>query len=145
MILPVHPELPRVVQQFLLHSGMVPAAIGTQTAGSIVRPASFSRSVRLQAFFRLIPRTGMLKTTDSLDTIGYFTSMYDDLERTFNIMRVHGSNYPISNNALNDIERQNKSSDRPWKIAFVKTHTWDNAFDYAKNEILNFVKKVSNP
>ncbi|MDQ3194779.1 MAG: amidase, partial [Bacteroidota bacterium] len=82
-------------------------------------------------------------TTDSLDTIGYFTSKYDDLERIFDIMRVHGNNFPISNNALTDPARQNKPADRPWNIAFVKTHTWENAFNYARDEILNFVKQVS--
>lgn len=123
--------------------GMVPVAIGTQTAGSIIRPASFCGVYGCKPSFGLIPRTGMLKTTDSLDTIGYFTSKYEDLERTFNIVRVHGSNYPKSNNALNDFARQNKTSDRPWKIAFVKTHAWEKAYDYAKDEIINFVNKIS--
>ena len=123
--------------------GMVPAAIGTQTAGSIVRPASFCGVYGCKPSFGLLPRTGMLKTTDSLDTIGYFTAMYDDLERLFDIMRVHGANYPLSNDALNDESRQNKPSDRPWRVAFVKTHTWENAFEYSKQSILDFVKKLS--
>ena len=123
--------------------GMVPVSIGTQTAGSIVRPASFCGVYGCKPSFGLIPRTGMLKTTDSLDTIGFFTSKYEDLERVFEIVRVHGSNYPISNDALSDKRRQNKSEDRPWKIAFVKTYTWDHAFDYAKDAILKFVKKLS--
>lgn len=123
--------------------GMVPFSIGTQTAGSIVRPASFCGVYGCKPSFGLIPRTGMLKTTDSLDTIGYFTSKYEDLERVFDIVRVHGSNYPISNNALTDKSRQNKSVDRHWKIAFIKTYTWENAFDYAKEAIIKFVNKLS--
>lgn len=122
--------------------GMVPAAIGTQTAGSIVRPASFCGLYGCKPSFGLIPRTGMLKTTDSLDTIGYFTSKYEDLERMFEVLRVHGQNYPLSDNALNDEVRQNKPSDRPWKIAFVKTHTWENAEDYAKASIIDFVNRI---
>ncbi|HMS32645.1 MAG TPA: amidase [Ignavibacteria bacterium] len=123
--------------------GMVPLSIGTQTAGSIVRPASFCGVYGCKPSFGLLPRTGMLKTTDSLDTIGFFTSMYEDLERVFDIVRVHGSNYPISNDALNDKDRQNKPADRPWKIAFMKTYTWEHAFDYAKDAIVNFVNKLS--
>ncbi|MDQ3019431.1 MAG: amidase [Bacteroidota bacterium] len=123
--------------------GMVPAAIGTQTAGSIVRPASFCGVYGCKPSFGLIPRTGMLKTTDSLDTIGYFTSMYEDLERMFDILRVHGPNYPISHYALTDETRQNKQKDKPWRVAFVRTHVWKDAFDYAKDSIINFVKKLN--
>lgn len=123
--------------------GMVPAAIGTQTAGSIVRPASFCGVYGCKPTFGLIPRTGMLKTTDSLDTIGYFTSKYEDLERLFNILRVHGTNYPISNNALNNKARQNKPVDRQWRAAFVKTHTWDDAYDYAREAMKDLVDMIS--
>ncbi len=123
--------------------GMVPAAIGTQTAGSIVRPASFCGVYGCKPSFGLIPRTGMLKTTDSLDTIGFFTSKYEDLERMFEIVRVHGTNYPLSNSALSDEARQNKRKDKPWRIAFAKTHTWSDADDYAKNSLLNFIEKLA--
>lgn len=123
--------------------GMVPAAVGTQTAGSIVRPASFCGVYGCKPSFGLIPRTGMLKTTDSLDTIGFFTSKYDDLQTMFEIIRVHGENYPLSNNALTDEKRQNKTPGKPWKVAFVKTHTWKDAFDYAKDSITDFVNRVN--
>jgi len=122
--------------------GMVPAAIGTQTAGSIVRPASFCGVYGCKPSFGLIPRTGMLKTTDSLDTIGFFTSKYEDLQTIFETIRVHGSNYPLSDIALKDESRQNKPSNRPWRVAFVKTQTWENAYDYAKEKILEFVEKL---
>lgn len=49
--------------------GMVPVATGTQTAGSIVRPASFCNVYGCKPSFGTIPRTGMLKTTDSLDQV----------------------------------------------------------------------------
>lgn len=123
--------------------GMVPAAIGTQTAGSIVRPASFCGVYGCKPSFGLLPRTGMLKTTDTLDTIGFFTAMYEDLRLMFDVLRVHGSNYPISHNALSDELRQNKKNGSPWKVAFVKTHTWDDAYDYSKSAIENFVAKIS--
>ena len=123
---------------------MVPAAIGTQTAGSIVRPASFCGVYGCKPSFGLIARTGMLKTTDSLDTIGYFTSMYEDLERMFDILRVHGPNYPLSHYALTDEIRQSKRKGKPWRVAFVKTHVWEHVFDYAKDSIIKFVKKLDD-
>jgi len=123
--------------------GMVPAAIGTQTAGSIVRPSSFCGVYGCKPSFGLIPRTGMLKTTDSLDTIGFFTSRYEDLERLFDIIRVHGTNYPISNTALTDVKRQSKETGKPWRVAFTRTHTWDEASEYAREAILDFTGNLA--
>lgn len=124
--------------------GMVPAALGTQTAGSIVRPASFCGVYGCKPSFGLLPRTGMLKTTDSLDTLGFFTSKAEDLRLLFDIVRVHGCNFPFSHKALTDKSRQNKPDSRPWKIAFLKTYTWEDAFDYAKQSILEYINKLSN-
>ena len=124
--------------------GMVPAALGTQTAGSIVRPASFCGIYGCKPSFGLLPRTGMLKTTDSLDTLGFFTSKVDDLKTIFDVVRVHGANFPFSFKALKDKNRQEKSDNRPLKIAFVKTYTWEDAFDYAKSSIVKYVDLLSN-
>jgi len=123
--------------------GMIPVALGTQTAGSIVRPASFCGIYGCKPSFGTIPRTGMLKTTDSLDTVGFFTSKFEDLERVFDIIRVHGPDYPMSYNAFSDKIRQNKSHNHPWRVALVKTHTWNYAYDYAKNALINFGKKLA--
>lgn len=123
--------------------GMVQAAIGTQTAGSIVRPSSFCGIYGCKPSFGFIPRTGILKTTDSLDTVGYFVLHYEDIRRLFNVLKVHGPNYPLSNAALNDKKRQTKPSDRPWNVAFAKTHTWEYAPAYAQNAIMDWLKRLS--
>lgn len=122
--------------------GMLPVSIGTQTAASITRPASFCGIYGCKPSFGFIPRTGMLKTTDSLDTIGFFASRLVDLERLFESLRVHGPNYPICNNAIKDIKRQNKAINQPWKVALVKTHTWEHAPQYAKDAFINWGKKL---
>lgn len=124
-------------------TGMVPVALGTQTAGSIVRPASFCGIYGCKPSFGLIPRTGTLKTTDSLDTIGFFTTFLEDVERVFDAIRVKGLDYPISHRLLNDPKRQTKPDDRPWRIAFVKTSTWQHAPDYAKSSLLEWVQRIS--
>lgn len=51
-------------------AGMFPLAYGTQTAGSIVRPAAFCGVVGYKPSFGLISRAGMKVMSDSLDTIG---------------------------------------------------------------------------
>lgn len=124
--------------------GMVPVAIGTQTGASIIRPASFCGIYGYKPSFGLLPRTGSLKTTDSLDTVGFFVSKPDDLRQVFDTLRVHGPNFPISYKALKDKSRQVKPHNRPWKIAFCRTHTWKNAPAYAQNSLLEFVKKLTS-
>jgi Asp-tRNA(Asn)/Glu-tRNA(Gln) amidotransferase A subunit family amidase len=112
-------------------AGMVPAALGTQTAGSIIRPASFCGVWGCKPSFGLVPRTGMLKTTDSLDGVGYFVGHATDIEPFFDALRVHGRNFPISDAALSDRARQSAPVGRPWRIAFAKPHVWAKAPDYA--------------
>ena len=123
--------------------GMVPFATGTQTAGSIVRPASFCGVYGCKPSFGTIPRTGSLKTTDSLDTAGFFVIHQSDLRRGFDSMRIVGKDYPISNSALSDKGRQCKPAGRPWRVGFVKTHTWKYAPQYARDAVEGFVKKLA--
>ena len=53
----------------VVSTGMVPFALGTQTAGSIIRPASFCGVWGMKPSYGLIPRTGVLKTSDTLDLV----------------------------------------------------------------------------
>ena len=54
--------------------GMVPLAVGTQTGGSVIRPAAFCGATGFKPTFGLIPRTGVLTQSPSLDTIGVFAA-----------------------------------------------------------------------
>lgn len=74
--------------------GMVPVALGTQTAGSIIRPASYCGVYGFKPSYGLLPRTGILKTTDTLDTVGFFVEEPKYLRPVLNLTRVHGPNYP---------------------------------------------------
>lgn len=59
-------------------SAMVPLAIGTQTAGSVIRPAAYCGIVGFKPTFGLIPRTGILRHSDWLDTVGVFARTLTD-------------------------------------------------------------------
>src|SRR5216683_1269802 len=50
--------------------GMAPLALGTQTAGSVIRPASYCGVVGFKPSFGTIARAGVKPLSDSLDTIG---------------------------------------------------------------------------
>ena len=51
-------------------AGFFPVAFGTQTAGSVIRPAAFCGVVGYKPSFGLISRVGMKLMADSLDTVG---------------------------------------------------------------------------
>jgi Asp-tRNA(Asn)/Glu-tRNA(Gln) amidotransferase A subunit family amidase len=51
-------------------AGLFPLAYGTQTAGSVIRPAAFCGVVGYKPSFGLINRAGMKLMSDSLDTVG---------------------------------------------------------------------------
>jgi Asp-tRNA(Asn)/Glu-tRNA(Gln) amidotransferase A subunit family amidase len=53
-------------------AGMVPIAFGTQTAGSVIRPAAFCGVAAFKPSFRLIPMVGVKDVAWHLDTAGLF-------------------------------------------------------------------------
>jgi aspartyl-tRNA(Asn)/glutamyl-tRNA(Gln) amidotransferase subunit A len=55
-------------------AAMVPLAVGTQTGGSVIRPASFCGVVGFKPTFGAIARTGVLSQSPTLDTIGVFAN-----------------------------------------------------------------------
>ena len=62
-------------------AGMVPAAIGTQTGGSMLRPASFCGVVGYKPSHGAIARGGVLMTSRTLDTLGIFARSVEDVAR----------------------------------------------------------------
>src|SRR5206468_11592461 len=59
---------------------MVPAAFGTQTGGSVLRPAAFCGVVGYKPTFNLINRSGIKFAAESLDTIGVIARTIGDVE-----------------------------------------------------------------
>lgn len=59
-------------------AGFVPAAIGTQTLGSVIRPAAFCGVVGFKPSFGAISRTGIHPFSPTLDTVGVFTRSVAD-------------------------------------------------------------------
>ncbi len=55
-------------------AGLVPLAIGTQTVGSVIRPAAYCGVVGFRPTYGRIPAAGVIPNAPSLDTVGFFTS-----------------------------------------------------------------------
>jgi Asp-tRNA(Asn)/Glu-tRNA(Gln) amidotransferase A subunit family amidase len=60
-------------------AGMVPFAIGTQTRGSVLRPASFCGVTGFKPTYGLLSTEGVLQLAKSLDTLGFFTNTPTDM------------------------------------------------------------------
>ena len=59
--------------------GMIPLALGTQTGGSVIRPASFCGAAAIKPSFNLLPKTGVKCFSWTLDTLGLFAAGVEDL------------------------------------------------------------------
>ena len=68
-------------------AGIVPLALGSQTQGSIVRPAAFCGVVGFKASFGAVPREGAHPLAGSLDHIGFFTRSVDDAALAFQLLK----------------------------------------------------------
>jgi amidase len=112
-------------------SHCMPAALGTQTLGSIIRPAAYCGVVGFKPSFGTIPRTGVYPLSPSLDHIGVFTRSVEDaayltsfLIQNDGIDFPHHSPLPIPS-ALNLSNWSDaKTNMRSPKIALLKTSKW---------------------
>jgi Asp-tRNA(Asn)/Glu-tRNA(Gln) amidotransferase A subunit family amidase len=108
---------------------MIPLAIGTQTGGSVIRPASYCGVVGFKPTFGLISRKGVLNQSESLDTIGVFGRTVEDAALIADCLTAydpadrgmwHRSRPQLRATAMSDVPV-------PPMLAFVKGPTWDQA------------------
>ena len=67
-------------------AGMIPLALGTQTGGSVIRPASFCGVAAIKPSYRLLPTVGIKCYSWTLDTAGLFAAGVDDVARALSAM-----------------------------------------------------------
>jgi Asp-tRNA(Asn)/Glu-tRNA(Gln) amidotransferase A subunit family amidase len=67
-------------------AGMVPLAFGTQTAGSMIRPASYCGVFGFKPTFDTLSAAGVKSFAPSLDTLGWFARNIEDICTTFSIL-----------------------------------------------------------
>jgi Asp-tRNA(Asn)/Glu-tRNA(Gln) amidotransferase A subunit family amidase len=67
-------------------AGMIPLALGTQTGGSVIRPASFCGVAAIKPTYRLLPTVGVKCFSWTLDTVGLFAAGVMDLAHGLSAM-----------------------------------------------------------
>jgi len=107
-------------------SGMVPLAVGTQTGGSVIRPASYCGVVGFKPTFGLIPRSGVLRTSRRLDTVGTFGRTIEDVALLADVLAGYDAADPDTSPAAAPRILDIALSDPPVtpQLAFVKTPAW---------------------
>lgn len=89
---------------------MAPFALGTQTAGSIIRPAAFCGVVGFVPTRGAIPRAGVLQVSDTLDVIGCFAHTVEDVALLAGVLSMRDANGSFTNATAPSIAW----TDTPW-------------------------------
>ena len=94
-------------------AGMCPAAFGSQTGGSVIRPASYCGVIGVKPTYDLLSRGGVFPLSWSLDHIGYMTRTVED------------GHYMLC--ALTETEKEWKIREKPPKIGILRGYFKENA------------------
>jgi Asp-tRNA(Asn)/Glu-tRNA(Gln) amidotransferase A subunit family amidase len=121
-------------------SGMAPVALGTQTNGSVIRPASFCGVVGYKPSLGLLPRTGVLKQASELDQPGVMARSVADAAFVAAAMMGRDvddeASFDPATPSLMDADFANGP---PPKLAFVRGPFWQRADLEARHAIEAFV------
>jgi Asp-tRNA(Asn)/Glu-tRNA(Gln) amidotransferase A subunit family amidase len=99
---------------------VVPLAIGTQTGGSVIRPAAYCGVVGFKPSFGLFPPAGMHANTESLDTVGAMARSVEDITLFRAALMAIPYEPPIM-------------PERPPRLALCRTPHWNDAKPEAKS------------
>ena len=108
-------------------AGMVPLAIGTQTNGSIIRPASFCGVVGYKPSAGWISRAGILVQSPPLDQIGVYGRSVDDVALLAQCLAGHDPQDPATRPRVVQhlLAASRSEPPAPPRIAFLRTSMWD--------------------
>ncbi|HKU47510.1 MAG TPA: amidase, partial [Burkholderiales bacterium] len=112
-----------------VRASMVPLALGSQTAGSVIRPAAFCGVYGFKPTHGLIPRTGILQLSRTLDHVGLFSRSVDDLALLLEQLQGWDEGDPDTQPRARVGYQAIASEEPPLEpmFAFVKTPHWERA------------------
>lgn len=110
-------------------AGMVPLALGSQTNGSIIRPAAFCGVLGFKPTHGLISRHGVMKLSRTLDHIGAFARSIEDVALVSETLVGWDANDPDTRLRAAVPFREIAAQEPPLEplLAFVKPPVWDRA------------------
>lgn len=135
-------------------AGMVPIALGSQTNGSVIRPAAFCGVYGYKPTHGLIPRHGILKLSRALDHVGVFARTLEDVALACEPLVGYDERDPDTRLRARIPLREIAASDPPFAplIAFIRTPLWERldedareAFDELKEALTDRVVEVDLP
>ena len=106
---------------------MAAIAYGTQTGGSVLRPASFCGVVGYKPTYNLISRGGIKFAAESRDTIGLFARSVEDVDLMASVLMVRA---------------RVASRETPPRIGLCRTHLWDQALPESKYAIEDSARRL---
>ncbi len=106
---------------------MMPLAFGTQTGGSVLRPASFCGIVGYKPTFNTINRFGVKPASEALDTVGLMARDLDDII--------------LFRAALLGLSATSLLSHKP-RVGFCRTYLWDETATESRGAVEDAVKAL---
>ena len=110
-------------------AAMVPLAIGSQTNGSMIRPASFCGVYGVKPSHGLISRAGALTLSRALDHVGVFARSLADVALALDVLagydEMDADTRAVASPAF--LETLGQTPPMPPQLAFVRTPVWDKA------------------
>jgi Asp-tRNA(Asn)/Glu-tRNA(Gln) amidotransferase A subunit family amidase len=110
-------------------AGIVPLALGTQTLGSVIRPAAFNGVVGFKPSYGATPRLGVHPLSPSLDHVGFFARCVDDVGLALSLLGGNSDRDPHGRPAPPfefSIDQGLQPLDRP-RLAIVRFAKWSQA------------------
>jgi Asp-tRNA(Asn)/Glu-tRNA(Gln) amidotransferase A subunit family amidase len=127
-------------------AGMVPLALGSQTNGSVIRPASFCGVYGFKPTHGLIPRSGILKLSRALDHVGVLARTLEDLALLAETLVGHDERDPDTRPRARPPFAATAAEEPPLPplLAFVKGPAWTRAAEDTREAFEELVGELGD-
>ena len=122
---------------------MCPAALGSQTVGSVLRPASYNGVVGFKPTFGRVSRYGVIPVSWSLDHVGWMARSVEDAALLMQVMAVADPNEPITVGLPADDFMAGLASHSAPRIGLIRRFFYDNSDEETRKHTDGIVDQLS--